>query len=258
MSNLREMNINFFPGFYESHLSWIIENEHEMFLEYEPEKLADNYGLPQTIIEQFLNDTDIFDKLFYWDNVVSWHDCYLAIAKDWVDSLSSIVDLTFNFKEMTSPRYYNFETDRVFVGIEFNLVQKMFNEVMEQREKLERILEKNHKSRDGFISFYSYDLTEWLEKPLEDWDCNELGSLFEAWLTIQGFNTDELEEEVLQSLYDNSYEYFDEGFNYGLYETKMKEALEEWEKEQKEKVDSDFSLNLFYRCSETLDTFTGR
>lgn len=77
------------------------------------------------------------------------------------------------FEEMTSPREYNFETDRIFVQIPHHVLQRIFD--LTDTLELKASFARRFTSRSGFWSFYDPVIPE---KPLEDWDHNELGTLF--------------------------------------------------------------------------------
>ena len=82
---------------------------------------------------------------------------------------------------MTSPKYYNFETDRVFAY----MPETTFKHILAnyKTETLKKRIEDKFTSYDGFWSHYSNDLDTWLEdEPIEDWDHNQLATLFEAFL----------------------------------------------------------------------------
>jgi hypothetical protein len=95
-----------------------------------------------------------------------WHDC------------------GFRFEELNSPRFYNFGTDRIFAQVPCVALQAIFARLTdnsEGRDLLAKTIAARFTSYDGFISFYSNSLADWLAKPFDDWDANELGTLIIAW-----------------------------------------------------------------------------
>jgi len=95
--------------------------------------------------------------------------------------------LRLAFEEMTSPREYNFETDRLFCEIPLAVVRQLFAmSKAEGHATLANVIRRRFTSRSGFISFYDNDLAAWLEKPVRDWDHNELGTLLFACLELKG------------------------------------------------------------------------
>ena len=82
------------------------------------------------------------------------------------------------FAALQSPKYYNFSTDRIFARIDFEAVQQLFDVV--QHATLEAVIKSRFTSYDGFISHYSNQLDAWLDKPLAEWDSNEIETLLQA------------------------------------------------------------------------------
>ena len=58
----------------------------------------------------------------------------------------------------------------------------MLDNVHGLKDNLELYIKERFASYNGFISFYSNDINEWLVKPFPEWDLNELSSLFCAYV----------------------------------------------------------------------------
>jgi len=82
------------------------------------------------------------------------------------------------FSGMESPRFYNFETDRVFVKVPTSVIRRIYAET--PNTTITRYAEERHTSYDGFISHYSPDWVSW--GPVETWDHNQLQTLLLAYL----------------------------------------------------------------------------
>ena len=148
-----EVLLNFFSGFYESIHSGVFDNEEEWIIE-------DNPG----------HDYDDFK--FKTDEV--------GYCKNYVNAISSEIELKMEFMELTSPREYNFTTDKISVWITTKELKKISSAL--NSEALKDIIKRRFTSRDGFMSYYSNDIEEWKEKKIQDWDCVELGTLLDAWI----------------------------------------------------------------------------
>jgi len=83
----------------------------------------------------------------------------------------------FTFKELISPREYNFETDRILCEVDDVTKLWAVRQCLVGTDSLHQDIKDRFKSRDGFASFYDDFVSEWKDKPLEDWDCNELSIL---------------------------------------------------------------------------------
>jgi hypothetical protein len=90
------------------------------------------------------------------------------------------LDLGLEFEKLESPREYNFGTDRIFARIPVSVLGTLKAAVT--LGNLADVIKERHESRSGFASFYTTDIEEWNEKPLADWDHNELCTLLIAWM----------------------------------------------------------------------------
>ncbi len=70
---------------------------------------------------------------------------------------------TVQFIKLHSPKYYNFTNDRIECKADVN-VKSCKNYINENLKQFEKYLIDNFKSRDGFCSFYEYDLNFWIQK----------------------------------------------------------------------------------------------
>lgn len=147
-----------FQGFYESDISFAIDNEIECFLE--------NEGLE---FEQISYDID-----------------WKAIARKYIDFYQNVlndelgVKVLLNFESLISPKFYNFETDIIFA--ELSLVDaKAIKEAFIKCFGLEHTQSKAkaiYQSRGGFVSFYNGYAKNWQDKDINNLDSNELALFF--------------------------------------------------------------------------------
>jgi hypothetical protein len=111
---------------------------------------------------------------------VNWGDVHAEYAKEYTEYfngwLGQEFGITLKFESMTSPREYNFATDRIFAKINRADAIKLYKAV--DRERLKKLAEERFTSRSGFISHYSPDVRSW--GPLRTWDHNQLGTLVAA------------------------------------------------------------------------------
>lgn len=176
-----------FPGFYNTEFSAEIDFIEEREAEYfESDESADNYDFSGKL------SASEFGELMYW------HTDYLKyfqyVAREYVDYFNEWIkdeydlDLGLTFEEMKSPREYNFETDKIYCTISEEKVLELFHKVndLDPDDKLNKVIEDHLKSRSGFISFYSEFVRGWKNKPVLEWDYNELYMLLE--FLIEGSN----------------------------------------------------------------------
>lgn len=188
-----EIQIEGFPGFYESSLDSMIDQEIERLFE------CDGSGCHSNIPD------DIFMKADFHSMHIAMAKLYAESFQDWLENNADI-KISIPFKDMTSPKYYNFETDRLFCEISESDIQKLYD--IADKTILEKLVSDKFTSRDGFSSFYQNSLkdtgqdykTSW-DKPVLDWDHNQLGTLLTAAILSQ------IEK---QTGYDHETEYFQE------------------------------------------------
>jgi len=181
-----------FDGFYNSYISSDIEHQIEQQIEW---------------------DTDIFDlneseQQILWDNYLSVNrlSFYNEIAEDYTNFYIEILNrrlkgftLKAKFNLITSPREYNFETDRIFIEIEENHAIDFIKFIIKNYKKeLEEKIKDRFTSRSGFNSFYKNSLDLWTQD-YSEWDHNQIGTCFEL------FDFDELHfyESLSETIMDN-------------------------------------------------------
>lgn len=178
-----------FIGFYESVHSQSFDDALESWAEYELEECARAVEYQKAGITA----SDLSDAR-YWVTDYSaarraYLESYVPMLRAALESeVSPKTNIPIEFESLSSPREYNFTTDRLFVTVPRAFVAKMRDEVSPMT--LARRIKTNHESRDGFCSYYPTDLTKWDSKPLESWDHNELQTLFEAWLDDAGIDSE--------------------------------------------------------------------
>jgi hypothetical protein len=140
---------------------------HSDAVEHVEEQLfADSSGNPcNNLLDMF------FDHVSYGDVFQRYAENYVSILREYLELPS------LTFEEMTSPRYYNFETDRVFASISRQDLGRMMHAV--RGEPLDRKARKMFTSRSGFCSFYPNDTSKW--PPIDDWDHNHVGAVLAAY-----------------------------------------------------------------------------
>lgn len=107
------------------------------------------------------------------------------------------------FKELNSPREYNFTTDRIFVEANLEDIVHVYRRV--GRTAVAQMARYMFTSRSGFISFYSPDIKDW--GSIREWDYNQLGTIFAAAHVRVGHDDgDRLEalQETIRNIYDNN------------------------------------------------------
>lgn len=157
-------------GFYDSTHSMRIDDALEQLTQD-----ADGNQIPELSAE-------IQDKIYDTCNFKKLRE---LMSADYVECIKHQTGLQVEFESVQSPKFYNFQTDRVFAHISPEEVQRIYAET--DKAALAVYIKERFTSRDGFSSFYSPNLSEWNSDPTT-WDHNELGSLIEVWLAEQGYD----------------------------------------------------------------------
>ena len=205
-----------FDGFYESFISADIDHQIGQQIEWD----CDIYDLNED------------EQQILWDNYLDNNRSYFynQIAEDYtnfyIDALNERLKgftLKAKFNLLTSPKEYNFETDRIFIEIEENHAVDFIEHIVKNYKKeLEQKIEDRFRSRSGFISFYKNSIDLWA-KDFKEWDCNMIGTCFELF--------DLEEEDINYSLR----EYLSETIMDNLGNTLGQEGIDLLDRKQKEK-----------------------
>jgi len=241
-----------FEGFYnsiwDSEIDSVLEMDAEGYAENDREENPKELHISADEFAGFLWECVDYSKLH---NLMAH-----AICDAWNQVASENVDfeLGLRFEEITSPRYYNFETDRLFATIPRATVARLFRMARADKfAKLSDIIRQRFTSCDGFISHYSNCLGDWLAKPVSQWDHNELGTLLIACV---GDANEDLQVYYRAVDCDGFYHELCESYDYA----KVKEKTEELRAEKLEELRKDEPDYVAPepRCPFTLDLFEAR
>jgi len=258
-----------FQGFYESWYSQALDAEESQWIEYEADERQKEEGVPEHLR---LASHEYVDILFA---VTDYGECHRAVAKTYVGAFNDVfedessrydvvggerkfipgIKLGLEFESLQSPKFYNFETDRIFAYISDESISQLWkiNEA-DQFESLSRVLMDRHTSYSGFHSYYKNELNAWLEKPLDEWDHNELSSLLLGALATFGGD-----KELALKLYeacvdcDGLYHEWQSGVDWQELDRRVAELRTE--KSEAWKTAHPQEPELLQRCDETGDLF---
>lgn len=222
-----KIQVPFFPGFYESILSQSLD----IAIEQEAENLRERESSQEYYPDSYWPAPLRIDHSDLWQAVDS-RAAYERMTADWCatldDWLADTIETppsSFTYSHMDSPRYYNFETDHVYVEASLDTIERLYADC--DKARLSECIKARHTSRDGFVSFYSNSLSEWQEKPIAEWDCIELGTLLCAAIP------EEPEQwELCESILERDYEYLDGALDWQKYDescqSERAEKLARW------------------------------
>ena len=156
------------------------------------------------------------DYLIEWDYKTYYSELNFQLCdcvEDFLTELKLIKSI--EFIALHSPKYYNFTNDVIECKIDVNPknIRKYINNNLEE---FTNHLIENHKSRDGFSSFYEYDLDFWLDRMenFKELDHIEINSILSFICENEGF--------ILQNeLFNGNFEYI------GLYAANFEQLTNE-------------------------------
>lgn len=169
-----ETVIPFFPGFYESELDSMIDREVESVME---------------------NEEKTYEEI---EDQLNYQTARLAISKAWVNAFNQETGFNLEFDSISSPKEYNFTTDRLFAKVSIDEVEKAREICNKNSKQFQEFLDNNFKSYDGFISFYSNYADDW-DKETEDLDHNEVMSYLAVACLVENDESD-----ILSSIHGTS------------------------------------------------------
>jgi len=238
------IELPFFPGFYESDLEnsdtsyWAIKEE----LEYYQQDYAYNNPDEQAIYSQLTEDDLDFNYKDYEKDVRdAWVESFRRRVPDFVLSLENV--------EMTSPKYYNYSTDKLWTDIELSedWMDKVRVFMDENKDWLRERIKDEWTSYDGFHSYMSNNFDDLSHDEDEDyWGAKSWyyhlfsgnSDRWEAYIsTIIGYMMyrennhlrDDLVMDALEDIYAGSYVFItDEG------EEKLQELRDQREEDIRE------------------------
>lgn len=128
--------------------------------------------------ESVFNNSDFINEIAEYKadgtdtqyDIVNWTDYTKSIAENctsWLfDNLPNHdIIKAMDYKELTSPRYYNFSTDRLTIDCDIDLDALKKYCLQDNREAFGKYLYDNWTSYDGFISFVPNNVIEFEQKP---------------------------------------------------------------------------------------------
>lgn len=239
-----------FPGFYESHLSGMVDWDESQELE--------NFEERERAYQPYELRLDANDVLAAYQEHTYYSRAYVKIAEDYASAASEYLSdlfgarFTLAFESMTSPKFYNFETDRLFAYISPGKAKWLFRQSAADNHKtLAAVIADRFTSRSGFMPFYPSEVTPWLAKPITDWDHNELETLMLAVVSLKGGSERGLKDQSQEYLQQDSYEYYDAAVDWPQLESAIDAIRDEQWTEFLERHPG--AVRPTPRCYETLN-----
>lgn len=214
-----------FQGFYNSLLDFEIDGCIERETEYYVEESGAGSEVVSDLIWRHCNFSQVHQE----------------IARDYAEAFFNWVaeefDVTvkYTFDVMTSPKEYNFTTDRIFVKLPLEDLIKVFKRV--GAAQFRKTAKERFTSCDGFRSFYSPNPNTWGN--LRGWDYNQVGTVFQA--LVDKWEGD-LDAAMYYRLCEGIYTATINAIDWNAFEQSIKEAQAETQAEMDEEDIKHFPL----------------
>ena len=146
-----------------------------------------DYALENQIFTDYAtgctNNDDLTERAY---GAIDWRDLYTDYAKEYASAFADKFNIKMQFESMTSPREYNFSTDRIFCEISEKEIMRIFGCTC--KNTLAKNARDTFTSRDGFNSFYNSDYLIWGD--VLTWDHNQLMVLIDSYVVNFDFHSD--------------------------------------------------------------------
>lgn len=168
-----------------------------------------------------LEDDEISDGLMRHMN---YSKAQLAVCVAYVSAFEDLIneeleiDINLTFNEMTSPKEYNFTTDRIFAGITRDDLAKVYRKV--GRKAVAEVAREMFTSRSGFISFYNPDITTW--GPIREWDYNQIGTILMAATRLMNTGREGYDLTIYDGMNESIYNAYSESVDWKAFDRDLR------------------------------------
>lgn len=107
---------------------------------------------------------------------IDWRKTFVEYSKEYVNRLSDELGIEMTFKDLHSPRFYNYETDTINAEISHDELEKLVKTT--DKQTFFELVKRELEPASGFIPNYSNDVSEWLD--INCLDEVQLGLLLQA------------------------------------------------------------------------------
>lgn len=153
-------------------------------------------------------------------------DYAVELLKDYCINDDNIIN-SMDFVELSSPRYYNFETDKLVIDIDFNLTNlKLY--IKKRKDDFNQYLKDNFTSYDGFISFIANNYDDFMnDYYYSDNREKYLNVMIEYYILRCIYDDEWVEIKERDRDTDYHYKLYEVAFEYQINHCKEVEPMEE-------------------------------
>lgn len=126
-------------------------------------------------VELLAEDAEDAERL---ENAIDWKGTHLAVARAYCEWIAAEAELDgVEFHAMVSPKFYNFETDRILAAVPPTLVAELHARYRDATGFVEYV-RTMLTARSGFVPFYPAELSEWPDD-VGRWESPQVGLMLD-------------------------------------------------------------------------------
>jgi hypothetical protein len=178
-----------FGGFYQSHWEELLSDSEDLYATMHAEEEREEGGLDKDDFVEIFSETSSVSKLCT--------ELARSFCERFDKEMSKAMGfrLGLKFARLRSSSEYNFTTDRIVAKMPLRSAKKLFSSSISERHKrLDASIRVWFTPYPGFLPHYSDRIGDWIAKPIDRWDQNELCVLLDAF--VESDIDDELYREI--------------------------------------------------------------
>lgn len=182
-----------FGGFYQSRWEQLLSDAEDLYTTMHAETEREQGGLSKDDFAGLFHDTSSISRLC--------SGLARSFCEHFDEEMSERLGfrLGLRFASLRSPEEYNFSTDRILATMPLRSAKRLFGlSMQDEHERLDEEIRDWFTPRPGFVPHYSDRLDDWIAKPIDTWDENELCVLLDAFVDT---DTD-IDEEIFHAIAD--------------------------------------------------------
>lgn len=170
-----------------------------------------NLHIIENQIESYFDD-DLEEYNKFENDFNNWSNLFTDYSKIYVKELSNILKkisnssiepiLEFENLKISTDRFVT--NDKIFATINKEYIDNLYSEIFTDKnlfKDLKELIKDKCTSYNGFVSYYSNDIKDWLETPINEWTEAQLELLLEAKL-ISGNLINKNSNDYSKEIYD--------------------------------------------------------
>lgn len=196
IEQMKEATIPFFHGFYNTLAGELCDApDHDTeYYSYNLHNGNPDSAIYDDIFAEFVQCVKDDDKeefinslLFEYSEAYDHQSAQKAYCAEYASTLCAILGIEYHSEVMTSPKYYNYESDKIHLQVADEVLKNWIKRLKSDvgvKAQFADIIKNRCTSYDGFISSHSNQLDDYLRLPIDKWDNIKAGFLLETIMHV--------------------------------------------------------------------------